>query len=152
MTDELRTFQAYLDRVSPESPLADLCREVIEGEMRPMTDSVHLGLEEGLALIASPPLWVWAAIQLDALRNRKETQEAERRITMILSLQNSGYSREHAEQLVDKTLNAIRKRNKEDPAIKLLLQIASVVKGLKLPSHAMELTQDDTTKDDSELS
>lgn len=145
MTTEVEIFTAYLDRIPPESDLADLCREIVQGEIRPMTDAFHPGLlEEGLALVAASPLWVWLCIELDSLRNRREAQEAERRIAMVLKLQEYGYDKERAERLVEKTLNSIRKRNKESPAIKSLLQIANTMKGLEAPSPTSELPEDST--------
>lgn len=143
MTNETDTFAAYLDRIPSASPLAEMCREVVQGEMLPMTDSIHFGLEEGVVMTVVPVFWLWAGIYLDALRNRKESQEVEYRLNMILRLQEQGYSRTHAERLVEKMLNAVGKRNKEDPAIKSLLQIVKVVKGLEPQSHIAELIETD---------
>ncbi len=151
MTTEVDTFSAYIDHILSESPLAALCREVVEGELMPMTDAIHVGLEEGLALVASPILWVWASIHLDALRNRKETQEVQLRLDMILKLQEDGYSRVNAERLVEKMLNAVGRRNKDDPSIKSLLQIVSTVKGLKPPLHPAELIEPKIIHDDPDF-
>lgn len=141
MRTEIDTFTAHLDRIPRESPLADLCREFVQGELIPMTDAIHVGLGEGIAVVVSPVFWVWAGIKLDALRNRKETQEVQVRIEMILKLQEGGMDIARAERMVEKMLMQIGKRNKEDPAIKSLLQIVSTVKGLKTPSETTELTE-----------
>ena len=63
------------------------------------------------------------------------------RIEMILKLQEGGMDTARAERMVEKMLLQIGKRNKEDPAIKSLLQIVSTVKGLKAPSETTELTE-----------
>lgn len=130
MSIESEAFSRHLNEGLSAPELATLCDEIRGETTGSRKRSIDVApVVYGLATLVAPPLWLWACIELDDLKNRKNTSVAERRIAMVLSLQEQhGYKQKDAELIVEKTLSAVEKRNKNDGAVAAILKIAKEVK------------------------
>ena len=80
-----------------------------------------------VAIAVAPVWWYWAAIQLQSLRARKEMNTAMARILMVERVGKIFPQEGEAEAMVDRTLAAIAKRDKDDPVLKGILESAEKI-------------------------
>lgn len=97
-----------------------------------------------LVSLAAPVLYRWAIDTMNSRRARLELDAAKQRLEMILSLKEWGLPPEVAEGLVTRCLEAVAKRDKDDPATEKLLSLAG-----KVGNPALLLTGDGNETDAS---
>ena len=148
-TTELRLFTAYLKDVPKDSDLAALCMDIASDESILAIDDIHTMLEAGIALVVAPPIWVWAAYELNARRNRQQTDEAQKRIGMITDLmERHGLKQKDAERLMANTLATIAKQDKDNSALNQILTAANTIKKI-LPTEDLTKMLKDESEDDT---
>lgn len=126
MDEGSRLLREQFDSLSPDSELYTLLSEMA-GKSTPRQDRVAtLSDETGLGLLSlflALVLYRWGMDILNARRNKQELKDAEQRIRLVKQLsQELHFPRDIAEEMVNRTLDAIAKRNKNDSAVTQLLE------------------------------
>lgn len=140
MTDDEKAqflLLRYLTTCDKDDDVGVIVCEIAENELTERDPNKAYLSEESTfgpyIMTALPYLWQYIKLEMYRKKRTLVLDEAERRVKMIAVLVEAGAEPEKAARLVDKTINAVAKRNDVDRGVvKLIDEATKIIKELYL--------------------